>query len=258
MERLTSSSYIARSDPNAKLNEYSDSIVIATKEKSISNTNKTSINIIYSHVPASEVFNNPKLISAAKLARSEIKKQLLSTGGVSDILLAKVMDGMKYGSADTSRYGKISEKVLGSANFKHLLKPLDISESKFRFDSSVKLSEASSSKRRAKRGTGIFQPAAIQTGRPSAKDQKTATASSTRSPLLPEDITEYEESFMFSTFPTELETGTTSSNPASEKIESNSSSPSKSWIAAKPATTRPQPSLLSQPLPNSSSSEKKS
>jgi hypothetical protein len=258
MDRFTSPSYIARSDPNAKPNEYSDSVVIATKEKSISNKNKTSISIIYSHVPAAEVFNNPELITAAKLARSEIKKQLLSTGGVSDILVAKVMDGMKYGSADTSRYGEISEKVLGSANFKHLLKPLDISESKFRFDSSVKLSEASGSKPRVKRATGIFQPAAIQTGQPSANHQKTATASSTRSPLIPEDNTESEESFMFSTFPSELKTDTASSNPTTKKTESNSNPSSTSWVTAKPTTTRPQPSVLSQPLPNSSSGVKKS
>ena len=258
MDRLTSSSYIARSDLNAKQGEYSDSVVIATKEKSISNKNKTSINIIYSHVPAAEVFNNPELITAAKLARSEIKKQLLNTDRVSEKQLENVMAGMRYGSSDTSPYGKISEKVLGSANFNYLIKALDISESKFRFDNSVKLSEASSSKPRAKRATGIFQPAAIQTGQPSANHQKTATASNTRSPLIPEDISESEESFMFSTFPAELETDTASSNPVTEKTQSNSSPPSTSWVTAKPTTTRPQPSVLSQPMPNSTSSEKKS
>ena len=73
MDRLTSSSHIARPEPNANSEIYSDSVVIATKEKSISNKNKISINIIYSHKPAAEVFNNPELLSAAKLARSEIK-----------------------------------------------------------------------------------------------------------------------------------------------------------------------------------------
>ncbi len=258
MDRFTSSSYIARSDLNAKQGEYSDSVVIATKEKSIAYKNKASINIVYSHVPASKVFNNPELIAAAKLARSEIKKQLLSTGVVSDTQLKNVMAATKYGSAESSRYGKISEKVLGSANFDYLIKALDISESKFRFDNLVKLSEASSSKPRVKRGTGIFQPAAIQTGQPSANHQKTATASGSRSPQIPEDVSESEESFMFSTFPAELETDTASSNPVTEKTQSNSSPPSTSWVTAKPTTTRPQPSVLSQPMPNSTSSEKKS
>jgi len=258
MDRFTSSSYIARSDPNANSKEYSDSVVIATKEKSISNKNKTSINIVFSHKPAAEVFNNPELISAAKLARSEIKKQLLDTGRVSEIQLENVMDSMKYGSADTSKYGEIAEKTLGSANFKHLLKPLDISASKFRFDSSAKPSNASSPKPRAKRGTGVFQPAAIQTGRPTDSPLNKSATVNTKQSVIKEESSLSDDDFIFSTFPSDLDPEASVPDTAAEKNKASSNSASAGWHAAKPTTPRPQQSTTTPPLPSSSSNEKKS
>ena len=258
MDRLTSSSHIARPEPNANSEIYSDSVVIATKEKSISNKNKISINIIYSHKPAAEVFNNPELLSAAKLARSEIKKQLLDTGRVSESQLETILDNTKYGSADTSKYGEIAEKILGSANFNFLLKPLNISANKFRFDSSDKASKASNPKPRAKRATGIFQPAAIQSGRSTDSPQKKTASANTKQPLIQEESSLSEDDFVFSTFPSDLESAASLPEAAPERNKASSSSTSAGWRTAKPTTARPEPSTTAQPLPSSSANEKKS
>ncbi len=92
-----SSPYIAHSDSSEKRGEFSDNIVVVEKEKSISNQNSVSVNLVFSHKPASEVFQNPDLLAAAKHARSAVKKKLLATGLVSSSQLEDIMDKTKYG-----------------------------------------------------------------------------------------------------------------------------------------------------------------
>lgn len=258
MDRL--GSYIARHDPSVKTGDSTDNIVVLETEKSISNKNEKNTHLVFSHKPAAEVFKNPELLASAKLARAEIKQQLIATGVVTNSNAEKILDNIKYNSVtlDKKGYGKDVENVIGSTSFHYMTKALKLDTAKIRFKETAATPNAGTPKSRAKRGTGIFQPAVLQTGRSSANHHKNTLASNTPSPQIREDATESEESFMFSTFPSELETDTQSSNRTAEKTESHSASRSMSWINAKPSRPRPQASPLSQPMTSSSSIEKKS
>jgi hypothetical protein len=257
MDRLASS-FIARSDPSIKSGESSDNIVVLQNEKSISNKNTTVVNLIFTHKPASEVFKNPDLLASAKLAHAEIKQQLIASGKVSQIKAEEILDKMKYGSADLDPHGigKDAQEVLGSSAFHLMAKALKIDIGKTRFDDTTKTLNAGASKPRAKRGTGVFQPSGIQTGRSTANPQKGATAANAKLPPAKKESSH--DDFIFSTFPSDLDSGASLLDTASEKNKASSSSTSSGWRAAKPTTARPQQSAMTQATPSSSSNEKKS
>jgi hypothetical protein len=258
MDRIAS--YIARSDPDVKAGDSTDNIVVLEKEKSVSNQNTTAINLVFTHKPASEVFKNPDLLASAKLARAEIKQQLIASGRVTDSKAEKILDNIKYNSVilDRKGYGKDVEEVLGSTSFHLIAKALKIDTGKFRFDDTTKTLGAGTSKSRAKRGTGVFQPASIQTGRSTGSQQKNATATNTKPPRIQEESSPTPDDFVFSTFPSSLDSGESLPETASEKNTASSNSTSTGWRAAKPTTARPQQSATTQPTPSSSSDEKKS
>lgn len=216
-----SSSYIARSDSCIKPGEFSDNVVIIEKEKSISNQNSASIRLVFSHKPASEVFQNPDLLAAAKRARSEIKKQLLASGLVSSSQLKDIMDITKYGLATSSRYGENSEKVLGSLNFHYLVKALKFETSQSRFETTVNKLDAGEKNHRAKRGTGMFRPITLNSQSKTAGNQASSTTSTTATTNTSPStlaLTESEEDFMFSTIPSDFDANTALPDNAPEKI----------------------------------------
>lgn len=256
MDRLASS-FIARSDPSLISGESSDNIVVLQNEKSISNKNTPVFNLVFSHKPASEVFKNPDLLAAAKLARDEIKQQLIETGRVSPSKAEDILNTIKYGSAELDPHGrgKDAQEVLGSSAFHLMVKALKIDTGKFRFDDNVKTLAAGNSKSRAKRGTGVFQPAKIQTGQSASSHQKSSSVANTKSAPIQEESFQSEDDFVFSTFPSGLDADTSLPDAALEKNKPSSSSTSTGWRAAKPTTPRPQPSSTTQPTqPLSSSS----
>jgi len=256
MDRLAS--YIARSDPNVKAGDSTDNIVVLEKEKSVSNKNKKATNLVFTHKPAAEVFKNPDLLAAAKLARTEIKKQLIASGRATNVKAETILDNLKYNSVTLDRkgYGKDVEKVVGSTSFHLMAQVLKINTEKFRIEDTPKTLNAGASKSRAKRGTGVFQPAAIQTGRSTDSQQKKSTVANTKQTLIEEESSLSEDDFVFSTFPSD--SGEALSDTASDKNKSSSNSTSGGWRAAKPTTARPEQSTMTQPMPSSSSNEKKS
>lgn len=257
MDRLAS--YIARSDPNVKAGDSTDNIVVLEKEKSISNQNEEATHLIFSHKPAAEVFKNPDLLAAAKLARTEIKNQLIASGRATNNKAEKILDNMKYNSVTLDRkgYGTDVEKVMGSTSFHLMTQALKIDTEKIRFDDTKILSPAAS-KSRAKRGTGVFQPTKIQPGQSASSHQKNSPLAKTKSALIEEETFQSEDDFIFSTFPSDIDADTSLSDAAPEK---NNPSSSTGWRAAKPTAPRPQPPTTTQstqPLPSSSSNTKKS
>ena len=258
MDRLAS--YIARSDPNVKAGDSTDNIVVLEKEKSLTNQNEKATHLVFSHKPAAEVFKNPDLLASAKLARTEIKKQLVASGRATNSKAETILDNIKYNSVTLDRkgYGKDVEKVMGSTSFHLMTQALKINTEKFRIDDTPKILNAGASKSRAKRGTGVFQPAAIQTGRSPDSQQKKSTVANTKQPLIEEESSLSEEEFVFSTFPSDPNSGESLPDTASEKNKASSSSSSAGWRTAKPTTARPEQSATTQPLSRSSSNEKKS
>lgn len=257
MDRLAS--YIARSDPNIKAGDMTDNVVVLQEEKSISNQNTTVINLVFTHKPASEVFKNPDLLASAKLARAKIKQQLIASGRATHSKAEKILDNIKYNSVSLDRkgYGKDVEEVLGSSSFHLMAKALKIDTGKFRFDDTTKTMGAGASKSRAKRGTGVFQPAAIQTGRSTGSEQKNAALINNKPSRIQEESSPSHDDFIFSTFPSGLDSGESFPNTASEKNTARSSSTSTGWRAAKPTAAHPQQSATTQPLTSSSLNEKK-
>jgi len=258
MDRIAS--YIARSDPNVKAGDSTDNIVVLEKEKSVSNQNEKTTHLIFSHKPAAEVFKNPELLASAKLARTEIKKQLVASGRATNDKAETILDNIKYNSVilDRKGYGKDVEKVMGSTSFHLMTQALKIDTGKIRFDDTTKTLNAGVSKSRAKRGTGVFQPAAIQTGRSTDSQQKNATATSTKPPRIQEGASPSPDDFVFSTFPSGLDSGESLPDTASEKNTASSNSTSSGWRAAKPTTARTDPSTTTQPLSSRSSNKKES
>ena len=256
MDRLAS--YIARSDPNVKAGDSTDNIVVLEKEKSVSNQNEKATHLVFSHKPAAEVFKNPDLLASAKLARIEIKKQLVASGRATNNKAEKILDNIKYNSVilDRKGYGKDVEKVMGSTSFHLMTQALKIDTEKIRFDDTTKTLNAGASKSRAKRGTGVFQPPTIQTGRSTDSQQKKSTVANTKQPLIEEESSLSEDDFIFSTFPSDSRGALP--DTASDKNKSSSNSTSGGWRAAKPTTARPEQSTTTQPLSSSSSNEKKS
>ena len=159
---------------------------------------------------------------------------------------------------DRKGYGKDVEKVVGSTSFHLMAQVLKINTEKFRIDDTPKTLNAGASKSRAKRGTGVFQPAAIQTGRSTDSQQKKSTVTNTKQPLIEEESSLSEDDFVFSTFSSDPDLGDSLPDTASEKNKTSSSSTSTGWRAAKPTTARPEQSTSTQPLSSSSSNEKKS
>ena len=259
MDRLASS-FISRSDPSINSGEFSDNIVVLQEETSISNQNTTVVNLVFTHKPAAEVFKNPELLAAAKLARAEIKHQLIDSGGVSKTKAEKILSNIKYNSAilDKKGYGKDVEKVMGSSAFHLITKAIKNDIGKTRFDDTAKTLNAGTSKSRAKRRTGVFQPAAIQAERSSASQQKTTTGTNTKPPRIKEESSPSQEDFIFSTFPSDIDSEASLTDSASEKNKSGSSLTSTGWRAAKPTTARPEQSATTQPLTSSTSNDKKS
>jgi hypothetical protein len=255
MDRLAS--YIARSDPNVKAGDSTDNVVVLEKEKSVSNKNEKATNLVFTHKPAAEVFKNPDLLAAAKLARTEIKKQLIASGRATNVKAETILDNLKYNSVTLDRkgYGKDVEKVVGSTSFHLMAQVLKINTEKFRIEDTPKTLNAGASKSRAKRGTGVFQPAAIQTGRSTDSQQKKTTVANTKQTLIEEESPLSENDFVFSTFPSD--SGEALPDTASDKNKSSSNSTSVGWRAAKPTTARPEQSTTTQPMPSSSSNEKK-
>jgi hypothetical protein len=152
---------LARHDPSVKTGDLTDNIVVLQEEKSFTNQDTPIINLVFSHKPAAEVFKNPALLAAAKLARTEIKQQLIATGRATNSKAEKILDNIKYNSVSLDRkgYGKDVEKVVGSTSFHLMAQVLKINTEKFRIEDTPKTLNASASKPRAKRGTGVFQPA---------------------------------------------------------------------------------------------------
>ena len=264
MDRLAS--YIARSDPNVKAGDSTDNIVVLEKEKSISNQNEKATHLVFSHKPAAEVFKNPDLLASAKLARTEIKKQLIASGRATNSKADKILNNMKYNSVTLDRkgYGKDVEKVMGSTSFHLMTQALKIDTEKIRFNDATKTLNPAASKSRANRGTGVFQPAKIQTGQPVSSHQKNSGVAKTKSPLIEEESSQSEDDFAFSTFPSDLDADTPLPDTAPEKNTASSSSSGTGWRAAKPTAPRPQPSTTTQPtqskqpMPSSSSNVKES
>jgi len=258
MDRLAS--YIARSDPNVKAGDSTDNIVVLEKEKSVSNKNKKATHLVFSHKPAAEVFKNPDLLASAKLARTEIKKQLIASGRATNVKAETILDNIKYNSVTLDRkgYGKDVEKVVGSTSFHLMAQVLKINTEKFRIEDTPKTLNAGTSKSRAKRGTGVFQPAAIQTGRSTDSQQKKTSVANAKQPLIEEESSMSEEEFVFSTFPSDPDSGESLPDTVTDKNKSSSSSTSSGWRAAKPTAARPEQSTTTQPLSSSSSNEKKS
>ena len=197
MDRLAS--YIARNDPNVKAGDSTDNIVVLEKEKSVSNQNEKATHLVFSHKPAAEVFKNPDLLASAKLARIEIKKQLVASGRATNNKAEKILDNIKYNSVilDRKGYGKDVEKVMGSSSFHLMTQALKIDTEKIRFDDTTKTLNAGASKSRAKRGTGVFQPPTIQTGRSTDSQQKKSTLANTKQPLIEEESSLSEDDFIF-------------------------------------------------------------
>jgi hypothetical protein len=249
---------LARHDPSVKTGDLTDNIVVLQEEKSFTNQDTPIINLVFSHKPAAEVFKNPALLASAKLARTEIKQQLIATGRATNSKAEKILDNIKYNSVTLDRkgYGKDVEKVVGSTSFHLMAQVLKINTEKFRIEDTPKTLNASASKPRAKRGTGVFQPAAIQTGRSTDSQQKKSTVANTKQPLIQEESSLSEDDFVFSTFPSD--SGGALPDTASDKNKSSSSSTSGGWRAAKPTAARPEQSATTQPMPSSSSNEKKS
>ena len=230
------------------------------KEKSVSNQNEKTTHLIFSHKPAAEVFKNPELLASAKLARTEIKKQLVASGRATNDKAEIILDNIKYNSVilDRKGYGKDVEKVMGSTSFHLMTQALKIDTGKIRFDDTTKTLNAGVSKSRAKRATGVFQPTAIQTGRSAASQQKNATAANTKPPHIQEASSPSPDDFVFSTFPSDLDSGESLPDTASEKNTVRSSSTSSGWRAAKPTAARPEQSATTQATTGSSSNQKKS
>ena len=180
------------------------------------------------------------MLASAKLARIEIKKQLVASGRATNNKAEKILDNIKYNSVilDRKGYGKEVEKVMGSTSFHLMTQALKIDTEKIRFDDTTKTLNAGASKSRAKRGTGVFQPPTIQTGRSTDSQQKKSTVANTKQPLIEEE--------------------SSLSDSASDKNKSSINSTSGGWRAAKPTTARPEQSTTTQPLSSSSSNEKKS
>jgi len=251
---------LARHDPSVKTGDLTDNIVVLQQEKTFTNQDTPIINLVFTHKPAAEVFKNPELLASAKLARTEIKKQLVASGRATNDKAETILDNIKYNSVilDRKGYGKDVEKVMGSTSFHLMTQALKIDTGKIRFDDTTKTLNAGVSKSRAKRGTGVFQPAAIQTGRSTDSQQKKSTVTNTKQPLIEEESSLSEDDFVFSTFSSDPDLGDSLPDTASEKNKTSSSSTSTGWRAAKPTTARPEQSTSTQPLSSSSSNEKKS
>ena len=249
---------LARHDPSVKTGDLTDNIVVLQQEKTFTNQDTPIINLVFTHKPATEVFKNPDLLASAKLARTELKQLLIASGRATNSKAEKILDNIKYNSVTLDRkgYGKDVEKVVGSTSFHLMAQVLKINTEKFRIDDTPKTLNAGASKSRAKRGTGVFQPAAIQTGRSTDSQQKKSTVANTKQPLIEEESSQSEDNFVFSTFPSD--SGGALPDTASDKNKSSSSSTSGGWRAAKPTTARPEQSTTTQPLSSSSSNEKKS
>jgi hypothetical protein len=249
---------LARHDPTIKTGDMTDNIVVLQEEKTFTNQDTPIINLVFTHKPATEVFKNPELLAAAKLARTELKQLLIASGRATNSKAEKILDNIKYNSVTLDRkgYGKDVEKVVGSTSFHLMAQVLKINTEKFRIDDTPKTLNAGATKSRAKRGTGMFQPAAIQTGRSTDSQQKKSTVANTKQPLIEEESSLSEDDFVFSTFPSD--SGGALPDTASDKNKSSSSSTSGGWRAAKPTTARPEQSTTTQPMPSSSSNKKKS
>jgi hypothetical protein len=249
---------LARHDPTIKTGDMTDNIVVLQEEKTFTNQDTPIINLVFTHKPATEVFKNPELLAAAKLARTELKQLLIASGRATNSKAEKILDNIKYNSVTLDRkgYGKDVEKVVGSTSFHLMAQVLKINTEKFRIDDTPKTLNAGATKSRAKRGTGVFQPAAIQTGRSTDSQQKKSTVANTKQPLIEEESSLSEDDFVFSTFPSD--SGGALPDTASDKNKSSSSSTSGGWRAAKPTTARPEQSTTTQPMPSSSSNKKKS
>jgi hypothetical protein len=253
-------SYIARNNPDVKSGGTTDYVVVLQEESSISNQNEKATHLVFSHKPAAEVFKNSDLLASAKLARAEIKQQLIASGRVTNSKAEKILDNMKYNSVmlDRKGYGKDVEEVMGSTSFHFMTQALKIDTEKIRFDDTTNTLNAGLSKSRAKRGTGVFQPTAIQTGRSAASQQKNATAANTKPPHIQEASSPSPDDFVFSTFPSGLDSGESLPDTASEKNTVRSSSTSSGWRAAKPTAARPEQSATTKAMTGSSSNQKKS
>jgi hypothetical protein len=249
---------LARHDPSVKTGDLTDNIVVLQEEKTFTNQDTPIINLVFSHKPAAEVFKNPTLLASAKLARTEIKQQLIASGRATNSKAEKILDNIKYNSVTLDRkgYGKDVEKVVGSTSFHLMAQVLKINTEKFRIEDTPKTLNAGASKSRAKRGTGVFQPAAIQTGRSTDSQQKKSTVANTKQTLIEEESSLSEDDFIFSTFPSD--SGEALPDTASDKNKSSSNSTSGGWRAAKPTTARPEQSTTTHPMPISLSNEKKS
>ena len=249
---------LARHDPSVKTGDLTDNIVVLQQEKTFTNQDTPIINLVFTHKPATEVFKNPDLLAAAKLARTELKQLLIASGRATNSKAEKILDNIKYNSVTLDRkgYGKDVEKVVGSTSFHLMAQVLKINTEKFRIEDTPRTLNAGASKSRSKRGTGVFQPAAIQTGRSTDSQQKKSTVANTKQPLIQEESSLSEDDFVFSTFPSD--SGGALPDTASDKNKSSSSSTSGGWRAAKPTTARPEQSTTTQPLSSSSSNEKKS
>jgi len=258
MDRIAS--YIARNNPDVKSGDTTDYVVVLQEESSISNQNEKATHLVFSHKPAAEVFKNSDLLASAKLARAEIKQQLIASGRVTNSKAEKILDNIKYNSVmfDREGYGKDVEEVMGSTSFHFMTQALKIDTEKIRFDDTTKTLNAGLSKSRAKRGTGVFQPAAIQTGRPTDSPLNKSATVNTKQSVIKEESSLSDDDFIFSTFPSDLDPEASVPDTAAEKNKASSNSASAGWRAAKPTTTRPQQSTTTPPLPSSSSNEKKS
>jgi hypothetical protein len=249
---------LARHDPSVKTGDLTDNIVVLQEEKTFTNQDTPIINLVFSHKPAAEVFKNPTLLASAKLARTEIKQQLIASGRATNSKAEKILDNIKYNSVTLDRkgYGKDVEKVVGSTSFHLMAQVLKINTEKFRIEDTPKTLNAGASKSRTKRGTSVFQPAAIQTGRSTDSQQKKSTVANTKQTLIEEESSLSEDDFVFSTFPSD--SGEALPDTASDKNKSSSNSTSGGWRAAKPTTARPEQSTTTHPMPISLSNEKKS
>ncbi len=265
MDSLTR--YITRSYPNVEAGNSTDNIVVLEKEISINNQNQKTTHLIFTHKPAAEVFKNPDLLASAKLARAEIKQQLIASGRATNNKAEKILDNIKYNSVTLDRKGycKDVEKVMGSTSFHLMTQALKIDTEKIRFDDTQTLNPAAS-KSRAKRGTGVFQPTKIQPGQSASSHQKNSPLAKTKSALIEEEAFQSEDDFVFSTFPSGLDADTSLPDTAPKKNKASSSSTSTGWRAAKPTTSRHQPSTTTkstkstqstQPLPSGESNVKK-
>ena len=86
---------LARHDPSVKTGDLTDNIVVLQQEKTFTNQDTPIINLVFTHKPATEVFKNPDLLAAAKLARTELKQLLIASGRATNSKAEKILDNIK-------------------------------------------------------------------------------------------------------------------------------------------------------------------